>query len=279
VIWIWSPISLVSFWQLPLEPAVLAMMALQPAIMLLGWAGAAWTGRALGLPRQQVGVLVICAALSNQGFTLGAYLVYCLFEPAMLAMSYAIAFVTAMQVFMVIIFYPVAKHYGPGDVDQPMARLVLSSFVDVRAMPLYMAVVGLMLNVLGPAIPAWVNESPLLNVGFFIGAAGSYIGIGLRLRLADTLRHVPHHVVLGVVKLGLMPAGTLAMVWALGRTPLALPPLMADVVIISSVCPTAIASVIISNLFHLDARLASVLWLVNTAAFCVLPLPLILMWF
>jgi len=47
-------------------------------------------------------------------------------------------------------------------------------------------------------------------------------------------------------------------------------------VILEAFSPIAINVVIVSNLFGLDARLAAALWLSNTLAFCILPLPVIL---
>ena len=47
---------------------------------------------------------------------------------------------------------------------------------------------------------------------------------------------------------------------------------------IQAFTPSALNLVIVSNLFHLDARLASVLWLWNTVIFCVVCLPLLIWW-
>ena len=275
VIWIWSPITLQAFWRLDLNAEFYVLLALQPGLLLLGWALAAWAGRLMRLPRESVGVLILCAALSNQGFTLGAYLCYSIFTDGQMAMGYAIAIVTVMQVLIVLIFYPVARHYGPEDAVK-LSKLIVGSFLDIRAAPLWAAVLGVGLNVSGMEFPTGIDETPILDVGFFVGAIGSYLGIGLRLRIGDAARYVGQHATLVAIKFLVMPAIVWAMLWGLHVTPVTLNPLMEKVMLISWSCPCAIAVVIIANLFHLNPRQASVMFLVNTALWLVLVLPVVL---
>jgi len=284
VIFLWSPVSLIAFWGIPINQQLLAIMLIQPFVMIGAWLLTAAIARAVRLGRAEIGVVILCAALSNQGFTLGAYLCYVLLDPAREAMSYAVAFVTSMQVFMVLIFYPVARHYelvaereAGSSVDHPsLIKLIVGSFIDIRAMPLYAATTGALLSLFGPAYPRMLIDQPwVLDVAFFIGAIGSYSGIGLRLRLGDSLKVVKHHAVLAGVKFGAMPVMTLGVLLTMKQIqPIA--ELPTTVVILSSVCPTAINSVIITNLFHLNARLASVLWLWNTIIYGVVVLPIII---
>lgn len=287
LIWLWSPVSVVAFWQIDMKPQLIVLMLIQPIMMLFAWGCAAVACRLLRLPPRQAGVLVLATVLTNQGFTLGAYLCYTLLEPDEQAMSYAIAFVTAMQVFMVIIFYPVARYYelhtrafaeGAADRESlpPLPRLVLGSFFDIRAMPLYGAIVGTALNQTGVPVAGFIDNTAVLDIAFFVGAAGSYLGIGLRLRIGDVLQYKPHHAAVALIKFLALPALAVGLIALLAYTPLALDALPASVVLICSACPSAINTVIISNLFHLDARLASILWLTNTALFVVLVLPVIL---
>jgi predicted permease len=274
---IWSPIVMVMFWRLDVEPQLAVVMLIQPVMMLWCWLVGAALARWLRLPRHQAGVLVLCSALSNQGFTLGGFLCYVLLTPAEDAMSYAVAYVTSMQVFMVLIFYPVARHYGPGD-SQPVGKLIAANFTDIRALPLVAAAVGTLLSVLdvGRAFAQSLVDIGAMDVGFFLGAAGSYLGIGLRLRLGDSARYWRLHGALAVVRFAALPLATGLVVWLAPAAGLPLAPLPRDVLMIESFTPVAINAVIISNLFHLDARAASVLWLWNTVLFCLIPLPVLL---
>lgn len=275
VLWVQGPVALISFWNLQINRQLALVMALQPLVMLACWAVAATAARAMRWPREQAGVVSLCAALSNQGFTLGAYLCLTLLTPGKDAMSYAIAYVTSMQLFMVLIFYPVARHYGPGD-TQALPRMILQSFTDIRALPLYMAVAGIALSALAIPVPRWITPQ-VMDVFFFAGAVGSYLGIGLRLRVAESRRFLPHHALLAVARFGVCPLVTLTLVMGLGMIGTPLAPLPTKVVMIESFMPAAINAVIIANIFHLDARLASVLWLWSTVLFCVIPLPVILL--
>jgi predicted permease len=282
VIFAWSPVFLVAFWSLPLSRQILVLLAVQPIQMLIAWGAAVVVAKWLRCDRGQTGVLILIAALSNQGFTLGAYLCYAVLDPAQQAMSYAIAYVAAMQVFMVVIFYPVARHYGhvPADGTGPsVGRLIAASFIDIRSTPLYAAPVGLLLNVSGVALPAWIGQYHIMEIMFFIGAIGSYAGIGLRLRLGDSRTHLKLHIAAAVIRFVAVPAAILGVIGLLHLSPWAMAPLPRSVLIIECLTPAAIASVIVPNLFGLDARLASVLWLWNTITFSVICLPIILLVF
>ncbi len=308
VIFFWTPVAGVAMWQLELSEhaeQVLIVLALQPVQMFAAWGVTVLVLRHL-LHRSvgEVGVLILCAVLSNQGFTLGAYLCYAVLSPSDQAMSYAIAYVSVMQVVMIVVFYPVARHYAPGskggappkpsaahgepvpggDEAEPPAgesvgRLIVHSFVDLRALPLYAAITGAVLSARHIPVPEWVGEYHIMEILFFAGAVGSYSGIGLRLRLGDSRKYFKLHAVLAAVRFVAVPAVILAAIGLLHLTPLALEPLPRNVVIIEVLTPSAIASVILPNLFGLDARLASVLWLWNTILFAVICLPIILLVF
>lgn len=287
VVLLWSPVSLISFWQLPLDGQVPRLVVLQLLMMLWGWFVIARIARLFGFPRDRTGVLTLTTVLSNQGFTLGAFLCYTILRPADEALSYAMAFVVSMQLFMVLIFYPVARRYElaarrqaePNAVfdDVPIGRLIVGSFLDIRAAPMHMALVGLGLNGGSVAMPGWLSgEGPLMTGLIFAGAAGSYLGIGLRLRMGDIGGHGLDHLVVGCAKFIAMPLGMAATLVGLRWIGQPFTPLVEQVLLISSFMPTAMNSVIICNLFHLNARAASVLWLVNTVVFLVIPLPILL---
>lgn len=278
VIWLWSPVTGLAFWGLGAEAArdVTTLMLAEPVLMIGPGLVMAMTVMLLGLPREQRGVMTIAAALSNHGFTLGAYLCYALLDPPESALRYGIAYVTSMQLFMVLIFYPVASHYSP-DGGRGLVPLMRASFLTVRAMPLYAAVVGCLLNLAHVPFPDdFIERYHIMHILFFAGAAGSNSGIGLRFRFGDTLGAIRLHVLLAGAQFivhPLMAAGLLMAIAAIGYPA---SPLVRNVMLIEALTPTALNMVIIANLFHLDARLASGLWLWNTIAFCVIVLPIVI---
>lgn len=278
VIWAWSPVSLLAFWRLPITGEAggqaLLLMLSQPPLMVAGALVMLAIAAAAGWRGQQRGVLIIGAAIANHGFTLGAYLCYALLEPAEQALSYGIAYVTSMQLFMILLFYPVAHHYGPEE-GRSLGRLIAGSFWTPRAAPLYMAIAGVALNLTGAPFPGWVDAWHVMELLFFAGAAGAYTGIGLRCRLGDWHGLLGPHAALFAVQFlahPLLAIGWVALLHAAGPVP---EPLVRDVIVVEAFAPTALNTVMISNLFHLDARMASALWLWNTLAFCVIPLPLL----
>ena len=279
--WLWSPIALLSFWGLPLRGdaggQLVILLLAQPVLMILAGLVMVPLSRMIGCTRSQQGVMILGAGLSNHGFTLGAYLCYALLEPADDALRYGIAFVTSMQLFMVLIFYPVATRFGIG--GGTIGQMLHGSFLTIRAVPLYTALAGLLLNLSGLPDPQWVFDSGLIEVLFFVAAAGSYAGIGLRLRIGDSLGAWKMHGLLAFVQFIFHPLATVALIAALAFSGVVLGPLVRDVMLIQAFTPTAINVVIAANLFHLDARLGSVLWVINTLAFCVLVLPVLIWWY
>ena len=276
LLWGWSPVAMVSFWRLPLSGPdgrqVAIVMLMQPVVMVITTMVAAALAARLRATAAQRGVLLIGAGISNTGFTLGAFLCYALIKPGPLALSYGMAFTMAMGVSLVLVMYPLAHHYG-GTGGGSILRLVIASFTTVRAMPLYLSGFGVLLNLAGIPVPRQLDDWHIMEAIFFLGAGAAYAGIGLRLRLGDSLAAWRMHLILAAVQFIVHPAATLAilvMLAAAGATPL---PLVRDVLVVESFMPTAINIVILANLFHLDARLASVLWLWNTAIFCAIVLP------
>lgn len=280
LVWLWSPVTLLSFWGLPLREEALdliVMMLCQPVLMIGAGGVMALMAIVLKCPREQRGPLILAAALSNHGFTLGAYLCYALLEPADDALRYGIAFVTSMQLFMTLIFYPVAYHYGP-HTGASLGKLMLESFVTVRAMPLYFALAGLALNAAALPMPEqFIADYHVMDILFFAGAVGSYGGIGLLMRFGDTWGALKLHVMVAFAQFLVHPLLTLGLIVLLPVIGLPLSPLPRDVMWIDSFTPAALNAVMVANIFHLDARLASVLWLWNTLLFCVGPLVALLM--
>ena len=276
VIWTWSPVMLFSLWHLRIDTQLLTVMAIQVVVMLAAWGLMAVLGRLIGCGRDQIGVMILAAVISNQGFSLGSFLCYRVLDPPRDALGYASAYLGAQIIVTVLVFYAVAQHYA-GEHRQPLGRLIARGLFGLPAAPLYCAAAGIGLSLGDVPYPdQFVERSYILEICFIAGAAGGYGGIGLRLRLGDSIRYLRHHVVLAVTKFIALPALTIGLMLALGFTVAHLNPLPFDVLMIESAMPAALAAVMISNMFGLDARLASVVWLWNTLLFCVVPLPVIL---
>lgn len=279
-VWVWSAASVLSLWKMPLGREDIWLAVLQPLIVAIAGYGVIPLARWLRCDRRQTGVVAIASGLGNLGFTLGGYLAYSMISPGDAALVYAITYVSIMQIAGVVLMYPIARYCGELPQDQRSTlRLIALSFVDIRAMPLYGALVGMVLAWSGTPFPQAVSRWHLVDVIFYLGSFGGYFGIGLRLRLGHSIsQYLRQHALLTGMKYLFIPAITFAMLALVDLTPWPMDPVARKVVIVEAFMPTAIWTVMLANMFHLDVRLASAAWLWNTIAFMLIPLPVIL-WF
>lgn len=277
------PYTLVAFMAIWVLPFTLELVSLPVMGMLVTTAGVgagAVIARWLKLPREMAGAFVLTAGASNLGFTMGGFVNYLLFREPGLAMA---AMYTSFWDFaMVLLFYPVARHYGHG-ADQPLWRLVLANFADLRSLPFLATVLGLTLNLLGVARPAAITQWHVVDVAMVGGAVLAFFVTGLRLHLGQLHAHKWLYALVAGVKFLLMPAVAavlLGLMWLAGH-PLVHPAGAPGwkVALVQASTPAAIYAVVISNLFHLDDRLASVIFLVNTICYLAVVMPLVLMIF
>ena len=163
----------------------------------------------IGCTRPQIGVMAIGAGLSNNGFTLGAYLCYSLLSPRQRLWAYGLAYVSIQVASTVLLIYPLARHYSQSDQqtqnERSLIRLILGSYVNIRAMVLYAALTGVRVAVMEVPFPTIIDRWHVVTVLFYIGAFGGYFGIGLRLRLGDSKAYLKQHALLAVMKFVFAP--------------------------------------------------------------------------
>ncbi|MDX1681685.1 MAG: hypothetical protein R3336_01065 [Phycisphaeraceae bacterium] len=278
IAWVWSAISLVSLWQMPLERAHFWLLLIQPILVLVPALAMIPLARAIGCNDRQVGVLACAAGLSNTGSTLGAYLCYLLLPDGEAAVGIGIALVSIMSVVGIVALYPLARHYAGRHADARLRDLIIGSLIDHRALPLYASLAGVGLSASGLEAPSAFSDFYVIDILCYLAALGGYSGIGMRLRLGDWTRYLPHHLVLAGMKFVGLPLLAWGIVATIGLTAAPLSTITAEVILVESFMPAAVMSVMIANIFHLDARLASVAWLVNTLLFFLVPLPILLLW-
>jgi predicted permease len=283
VSFIWGGVALLSIWRLPPEKANLWLIAIEPLLVVIPAFAMIPVARWMGCDDKQTGVLATSAGLGNLGFTLGAYLCYTLLGgpggDGDAALAYAVAQVNLMAMAGVLALYPLARHFGEQPTDGiSMARLIVTSFLDLRALMVHCAILGCVLAYTGVPYPGVLDRLHTITILFYLGGFGGYFAIGLRLRLGDTRRYLKEHALLAAVKFAGIPLLSLGLLALVNLTPAPLAPLGQKVVLVEAFMPIAIQSVMIANLFHLDGRMASTLWLVNTALFVTLPLPALVWW-
>ena len=279
IVWVWSTASLLSMWRFPLRTQDLWLLLIVPIWVAAPGFAAIPICKKLKFSNSHTGVIACAAGMGNMGFTLGAYLCYLILEDSAAALAYGIAVVSIMQIASILLLYPIARHFGKQkDEDLPLKKLILTSF-DLRAMPLYAATTGLLLATINLPAPVFLWDYHFIDLIFYLGAFGALFGIGMKLQFHNTLRYFKQQTLLVGIKFIFLPVLTLILIYLINITPLKTHALFNQVLIIECIMPTALMTVMMANLFHLDTKLASSLWFWNTAIFLCLPLPVILWWF
>lgn len=278
ITWFWTAVGIFSLWPLPITRDLLWLVIMVPLTVAASAYGIIPFAKWIGCSRSQVGVMAIGAGIGNSGVTLGAYLCYCMIEPRDHSLSYGNLFASLQLMFAVPLVYPIAAHFSqdPSDQKRPIIPFILSSVWDIRSLGLVAGAFGIALSALKVPFPHEVIDYHIMDVLSYICAAGGYFGIGLRLRLGDSAKHMSQHVLLAVFKFALLPLTAIITVVALRYASTPLPHLLEMVFIIQSFMPAGTSTVMLANIFHLDARLASIVWVVNTLLFLFIPLPIVI---
>jgi predicted permease len=108
----------------------------------------------------------------------------------------------------------------------------------------------------------------------WLAAFGGYFGIGLKLRLGESRAFMREHLTLALVKFVCCPLFTLGLVLLIGLLFKPLPWMETCVLMLLSAAPAGISMVIVANLFQLDSRMASIVWLWNTLTYLAVILPI-----
>jgi predicted permease len=300
IVILWSSAGFLALWHLDPDPANLWVLAIEPLLVVIPAFLIIPLAKAIKLKRKQVGVLALAAGLRNSGFALGAFLAYAILPAGELlrqqtgpdgtlspqqidklslsALAYGLLIVMTMSMAVVIFLFPMVQHFASDEDDrQPLTKILYNSFVDWKAMLFYSSAAGIALAYAKVPVPAIVNDWYIMKILIFVGSATAYFGIGMRLHFDQLRPHIKSHAILAVVKFLATPLLTVGLLLIARNVGLAPPPGMLDqTFILIAFMPTAIQTVIVANLFHLDARMAGSVWVVNALVFLCLVLPTIM---
>lgn len=300
IVILWSSAGLLALWHLDPDPANLWVLLIEPLLVIIPAFLIIPLAKAIKLKRNQVGVLALAAGLRNSGFALGAFLAYAILpageflrqqagpdgilapdkadQLSISALAYGLLIVMTMSMAVVIFLFPMVQHFAGDESDrQPIGHIIYKSFVDWKAMLFYSSAVGITLAYLRVPVPSVINDWHIMKGLIFIGSAAAYFGIGMRLHFDHLRPHLKSHAILAAVKFIATPILTIGLLLIARNVGISAPPeLLQQSFILIAFMPTAIQTVIVANLFHLDARMAGSVWIVNTLVFLVLVLPVIL---
>jgi predicted permease len=276
VLWVWTIGGVISLWLVEPKLHQLWILLIVPAGMGASVWSSLWLSKRMGVGRSQTGALAVGSGISNTGATMTAYIAYLLIEPHDQALGYASLACYAMLFLAVAMVYPVAQLYSGPDAQQNKfgLREVIKSYLDIRSIGLWSCIVGLGLAIAHVPFPQVVKDWHLLDVIAVLAAVGGYLGIGLKLRLGEWRAYMREHLALALVKFVVSPIVTLGVILLIGVVSHPLPKMETAVLMLASAAPAGISMVIVSNLFQLDTRMASIVWLCNTIVYVVVVLPI-----
>ncbi len=249
---------------LPIQCVVLTFLCLG-----VGLAGA----RMHRMNPQDTGAYSYAAAHSNIGVTMGGFVCLALFGEKGLALS--LIYLTLWTMLMFGVFFPLAGAFAGQS-----ARFGLGSFlrslVDIRCISLPAIFLGLGLNLAGVPRPDWIEHYHLIDILVCINNAVMFFVIGLTLHLSRFKDYVAQCASLSLIKFIASPIAAMILIFLVQAAGLHLDKLRINVMLVESAMPTAVFTVVAANLYGLNARLASLLFVINTAVFLTLVLPVIM---
>jgi len=280
IIGIDAPVALLALWFLRIHAGVwkvpVAGFTVAVVAVLAGLAIARWRRMAT----QDRVVFALQGGMGNVGYTLGGAIAFAVWGLQGLAVEQM--FCMMWPFFSFLFCWPLAHHFadpvvltakGPRHADIAYAlRILGKSLADLRSLPLYLATLGLVLNLAGAAPPQPVADWHILDALMVVGIVMQFGSVGLTVRVSRLTAWWKPALGAAALKFLLSPLLMLAAVLVLGITGDAL-----KVCLMLSVMPTALYSVLIANLFRLNTDLANTTFLLTTCLCLAVIVPLIVL--
>ncbi|MBN2039687.1 MAG: AEC family transporter [Spirochaetes bacterium] len=206
---------------------------------------------------------LISSSLANHGFTMGGFICYLLLGEKGIGLASIFTLYFLPYTFIFIFTYA-----RTDSVKKLLSiRGFINNFINLQNMPLYATFSALILNLAGikrPEVYMPIDVLLIISVGIY------YFTLGLNFNFGNISSTCKEHLILAFTKFLILPA---AVYIILNFTDLSHD--VKTVILVESLMPAAVYSVITSILFDLDSKLASSLFVVNTILFLLFILPAI----
>jgi predicted permease len=269
----YSSVGFLAVWGTTLHgsDAILPLWAALHAVLLtfLSLAVAGWFAE----DRAEKGLFALTAGIGNNGFTGGAFVLYLLFGEE--ALGLANIYVMLFMGVAVLLMYPIAKHYASEVNPEPLSKLILRSLLDWRSIGLPMVLSAIVLSACKVTRPGWITNWHIVDILVYSITPLAFFGIGLRLRFSRIKPLMRMIVGLALMRFVVAALLGVALAYATWLLPWSLRDLRWNVYVIEAFVPTAITSVAVANMFNLRPDEASTLFVVNTAMYLILVLPVV----
>ena len=266
------PIALFVIWPLKLELELIWLPIAGMILMLSVTAFSVPIAMMLKLDKKSRITFLLASSLSNLGYTGGGFVCYALFGSTALAMAniYVVLWLPTAY----FVFFPLLKIIELRQYD-PQSRFQIGHIFDLRYIVLPAILVALILNISGIKQPGFIRDFHIVDFFIYSASALAFFAIGLRVKLSRFKNYISLYFSLAAVKFIATPLVALLIIYIFGLAGHRLNELVRNVIIVMSVTPSAVIMVTMSNVFDLDSKMASALWVVNTAFFALVVVPIL----
>ncbi|MHC4708015.1 MAG: AEC family transporter, partial [Planctomycetota bacterium] len=266
------PIALLVIWRMQLTTQLVWLPIVGVVLMLTMTTFSAAVFSFLRLGQKARLTLILAGALSNLGYTGGAFVCYALFgaEGLGLANLYLVLWIPTVY----LVFFPILKAREI-QINRSEGGLKLRQMLDARCLAIPAVISAIALNLTEVRFPVLVSKLHIIDIFVYTASSLAFFAIGLRIKVSRLKNYVYLYFPLAGVKFIATPAVALVLVGLLGLAGRDLSGLVREVIVVLSVTPSAVVMVTISNVFDLDGPLASALWVVTTGIFAVIVVPVL----
>lgn len=268
IIWFFNTsVCLLAAWVLPKR---IEMVKLPVVAVLFG---AAVTAAAILMSRvhrkhgrEERGAYIIASCISNYGFTLGGFV--CLIFLGEQALSMQTVYIFPLVVFIYLVWLPIGRYYGAAGEKTSAFKSFLMAFRDITTLPLAGTLAGLALNFAGVGRPELLGDVNMVLA--YAGTTASTFTVGVTLQLGSVGAFKSENSSMAAIKFIIGPVVGYTLAKALGATQL-----QTQVAVILSSVPVGLFASFAASIFGLNRNLANSLFVVNTAVYLIVILPVL----
>lgn len=269
-------IALLVIWKMNLTRQLIWLPIVGVVLMLTITALSAVIFNFIQPDRKKRLTLTLTGAISNTGYTGGAFVCYALFGMTGLALA-NIYLLLCLPVFY-LIYLPFLKFHELRSKNRS-AKLKLDFLLDLRMLATPAIITAIILNLASVRQPAFITKFHIIDILVYTASSLSFFAIGLRVKLSRLKHYINLYFPVAAVKFILTPAVALLIIAILELTGQNLDSLLQKVIIVLSATPSAVLTVTMSNVFDLDGPLASALWVVTMSIFVAIVVPVLFLLF
>jgi len=270
------PIALLVIWPMHLKKDLIWLPIVGLILMLSITALSAILFPSLEKKPKSRLTLILAGAISNHGYTGGAFVCYALFGTPGIALA-QIYLLLSLPIFY-LVYLPLLKVYELRT-EKLISGSKLSFLLDFRMLVIPAMLIAVILNRSSLKPPAFITTLHIVDILIYIASSLSFFAIGLQVNLSILKNYTNLYFPIAAVKFILTPALALLLLWLLALTGQNLNSLAQKVILVLSASPSAVLMVTMSNVFDLDGPLASALWVVTMAVFAVVVVPVLFLIF